>query len=187
MVNALVSVIADKKFWNHMIEVEKYSGLSEKIKEKLNSHISNEFGHIPIVNETEWATPDWTILYYENGLIATFYNIVETKIIIDGNEFKVGGVNNVITPIEFRGKGYATKILKQAERLIFEDLNCDLGALLCADNLVPFYQRLNWYKVDCPVYFNQSSGIKLWQSNTMLLTKKQKINPKKIELNGLPW
>ncbi len=170
-----------------MIEIKKYYELSKKIKDKLNFYIKSEFGHIPIVNKTEWATPDWTIIYYENNLIATFYNIVERDVLIDNEVFKVGGINNVITPKEFRRKGYASKILRETEYLIFEEMNCDLGILLCADDLIPFYERLNWYKVDCPVYFKQSSGVKLWVSNAMLLQKNEKMSPQRIELNGLPW
>ncbi len=170
-----------------MIEIKKYSELLEKTKNALNSFIDNEFGHIPIVNETEWATPDWTIVYYKNDLIATFYNIIEREITVDGKIYKIGGINNVITPKEFRGKGYASKTLKNTEKLIFDELKCAFGVLLCADNLIPFYEKLNWYKVKCPVYFEQSSGQKLWGANIMLLTKNEKLNPAKIELNGLPW
>lgn len=170
-----------------MIEVKKHHELLEKTKDKLNSYIKDEFGHIPIVNETEWATPDWTIVYYEKNRIATFYNIIVREIIIDNRVFKVGGINNVITPKEFRRKGYASKILRNTEHLIFDNLKCDLGVLLCADNLIPFYEKLNWYIVNCPVYFEQSTGVKLWKSNTMLLTKNEKVIPQKIHLNGLPW
>jgi hypothetical protein len=170
-----------------MVEVKKYSELTHRIKEKLNSFIDVEFGHIPIVKETEWATPDWTIIQYEHGEIATFYNIVIRNIKIDGETFKVSGINNVITPKEFRGKGYASKTLRETEYLIFDNLNCDLGVLLCADELVSFYEKLNWHKVDCPVYFEQSSGQKSWTANTMILTKNGPLNPSKIDLNGVPW
>ena len=170
-----------------MIEIKKYSELLEKTKNTLNSFINNEFGHIPIVNETEWAMPDWTIIYYENDQIATFYNIIEREIIVDGEIYKIGGINNVITPKEFRGKGYASKTLKNTEKLIFDELKCAFGVLLCADNLMPFYEKLNWYKVKCPVYFEQSNGQKLWGANIMFLTKNKKMNPAKVELNGLPW
>ncbi|MFT4567554.1 MAG: putative GNAT family N-acyltransferase [Saprospiraceae bacterium] len=76
---------------------------------------------------------------------------------------KVGGINNVITPKELRGKGYASKLLKEAEHLIFDELKYDLALLLCAEDLIPFYERLNWYKVNCPIYFEQISGVKLWK------------------------
>ncbi len=94
-----------------MIKINKYSDLSDPTKDTLNSIINGEFGHIPIVNETEWATPDWTIIYYENNMIATFYNIVESEILIDDKLVKVGGINNVITPKAFRGNGYSSKAL----------------------------------------------------------------------------
>lgn len=170
-----------------MIEIKKYTELLEQTKDKLEAYIKSEFGHIPFVNELEWAVPDWTIIYYEDDKIASFYNVVLREIVVDKQMLKVGGINNVITPKDFRGKGYASKILRETDNLIFNDLNCDLGVLLCADNLIPFYERLNWYKVDCPVYFDQSSGEKLWSANTMLLTKNDQLKPKRIELNGLPW
>ncbi len=170
-----------------MIVVARYSELESTTKNKLHSYITGEFGHIPIVNQTEWAMPDWTIIYYENNQIATFYNVVEREIAIDGTLYKTGGINNVITPKAFRGKGYASKTLKQTPQLLFDDLGCDMGLLLCAEDLVPFYERLDWFTVDCPVYFEQSSGVKLWKAQTMLLTQKWKIRPQMIELNGLPW
>lgn len=170
-----------------MIEVRKYSELTDRTKGKLNSFIDGEFGQIPIVRETEWATPDWTIIQYENNLIATFYNIVIREIIIDGETLRISGINNVITPKEFRGKGYASNTLKETEYLIFDELNCDMGVLLCADTLIQFYEKLNWYRVDCPVHFKQSTGEKIWPANTMLLTRNKKLHPALIDLNGTPW
>lgn len=170
-----------------MIDIQKYPFLIDQTKAQLNSYIRTEFGNIPIVNETEWATPDWTILIYENDQIVTFCNIVLREIVTDEERFKIGGINNVITPKKFRGKGYASTVLKKAETFIFNDINCDHGVLLCADDLIAFYQRLNWYVVNCPVYFAQSTGQKLWSANTMFLSKSKKLNPARIDLNGLPW
>jgi hypothetical protein len=170
-----------------MIEISRYTELSEEVRNQMNHHINDEFGHIPIVAETEWATPNWTILYYDNEQITTFYNIVIREIKIDNKQIRVGGINNVMTPKEFRGMGYASKALQETENVIFNDLDCQMGLLLCADNLIPFYEKLNWYNIECPVYFEQSSGKKLWGAQTMLLTRNGKISPDKIELNGLPW
>jgi len=170
-----------------MIKIVKYSKLNGLTKSKLDAYINDEFGHIPIVTETEWSKPDWTIIKYQNDTIVTFYNIVEREISVDDGTFKVGGINNVITPRQYRGKGYASQVLKETENVIFNQLKCDMGVLLCADSLLPFYERLNWYRVECPIFFRQSSGVKLWKANAMLLTKKEKMNPQKIDLNGLPW
>ena len=144
-----------------MIETSKYSDLNIATKSKLANYIHGEFGHISIVNETEWAKPDWTIILYLNNEIATFYNIVERQILVDNKEVKVAGINNVITPKKFRGNGYASRILKETESLIFDDLKSEFGMLLCADSLISFYERLNWKNiVDCPVYFEQPAGKK---------------------------
>jgi hypothetical protein len=170
-----------------MIQIEKYSHLPSEIRTSLNELVQLEFGNIPIVQETQWAVPDWTVMYLEEGKLVSFYNIVERIALIDDKEYKVAGINNVITPAEYRGMGYSTKTLKISEYFLFEEIKSDLGILLCADDLVPFYQRLSWYKVDCPVYFQQPSGQKLWSANTMLLSKTDKLTPVKIDLNGLPW
>lgn len=170
-----------------MIKVTKYTELDFNTKDSLNRIIEDEFGHIPIVKETEWAIPDWTIILYVDGEIATFYNIIERNIFIDNDLVKIAGINNVITPQKFRGKGYASKVLKETENFIFEDLKSQNGVLLCADELIPFYKKLGWYKVVCPVFYKQTQGEKLWSANAMLLGKEKLILPKEINLNGLPW
>jgi hypothetical protein len=170
-----------------MIEIKRHSELSTTVKDELDKLIQHEFGHIPIVQETKWAIPDWTIILYDDSEIATFYNIIERSVTIDHNELAAAGINNVITPAKFRGKGFSTKALRDTEHFIFNNLKSDLGLLLCADDLVPFYKRLNWYKVDCPVYFDQPGRTKLWTANTMLLTRETVRLPKEINLNGLPW
>ena len=170
-----------------MIDLIKYDKLEVSIKEKLNSYITIEFGHIPIVQETEWAEPDWTVIYSEEDEIKTFCNIIEREILVDDVKMKIGGINNVITPKQFRGNGYAGQILRRAGNIIFDELNCELGLLLCSDDLVPYYEKLAWYKLDCPVYFEQSTGEKLWKANAMFLSRKEQFTPQEVKLNGLPW
>lgn len=170
-----------------MIKIQRFTELAIETKEQLDIIIESEFGHIPIVKQTSWALPDWTIIYYFENEIATFYNVVIREISIDEQYFKAAGINNVITPEKFRGKGFSTNTLLETKKYLFEDLNLDLGLLLCADDLVPFYKRLGWYKVDCPVYFDQPTEKKVWTANTMLLTNGTTLYPQRIDLNGLPW
>ena len=169
-----------------MLKIQRFTELKTEIKNHLGSIIEGEFGHIPIVKETSWSIPDWTIIYYFDNEVATFYNVVVREISIDEKYFKAAGINNVITPEKFRGKGFSTKTLSETNYLL-KELNLDLGLLLCADDLVMFYKRLGWYKVGCPVYFDQPTGKKVWSANTMLLTNGTILHPKKIDLNGLPW
>jgi predicted GNAT family N-acyltransferase len=170
-----------------MIAIEKYSSLSPFIKDTLNQYIQAEFGHIPIVQETTWATPDWTILQTENNAIVTFYNIIEREVLLDGSPYKIAGINNVITPPSFRGKGYSSQTLTNTTSFLFDDLQSDHALLLCADAMIPFYNRLGWYTVNSTVYIEQPSGRKVWTANTMLLSPGQAVTPAVIDLQGTPW
>ena len=171
-----------------MIEIKKHIDLLPEIKNSLDHYIQKEFGHIPIVKETTWAIPDWTVINTIDGEIATFYNVVQREILLDNQVLYAAGINNVITPENYRGKGLATATLKETISFFFNEIKLDIGVLLCADDLISFYGRLGWYKVTCPVYFNQPRGRKRWQANTMLLSQKSEIlQPGEIDLLGLPW
>lgn len=170
-----------------MIAIEKYDQLSVETKASLNSYIQAEFGHIPIVQETAWAIPDWTVLYTENNTIVTFLNIIERSVLIDGISCKIAGINNVITPPPFRGKGYSSQALNETTGFLFNELKAAHGLLLCSDAMIPFYNRLGWYTIDSAVYFDQPPGKKQWTANTMLLSPHHTIAPATIDLQGLPW
>jgi len=170
-----------------MIEYNKYPELPPTIKEQLDSYIDNEFGHIPFVSNMKWSSPEWTIFLRENSEISTFLNIVIREVNFDSRKVQVAGINNVITPKKFRGNGYASMIMNEAKSFIFNQLNLEHALLLCADSLIPFYTKLGWYQVDSKVYFEQPSGKKLYDSNTLLLSKESSINPREIDLNGQPW
>lgn len=172
-----------------MIKILEHAGLSPAEAEELQHHVDTEFGHVPFVQQHTWAQPDWSFIKYENGKAATFYNVVLRDVKIDGQKYKVAGINNVITPKEFRGRGYATEVLRATEDFLFNELGCKYGLLLCADALLPFYSRLGWYQVQTKLYYSQSAGRQLYDSNVMLRSPqgKEPITPQLIDLYGLPW
>ena len=170
-----------------MISIDKYDALAPDIKKLLNKYIQAEFGHIPIVQETSWAIPDWTILQVQDETIVTFYNIIERQVLMDGMPCKVAGINNVITPPPFRGKGYSSQVLSNTTGFLFDELKSEYALLLCADAMIPFYNRLGWYTVNSAVYFDQPGGRKLWAANTMLLSPNKSVAPAIIDLQGTPW
>lgn len=170
-----------------MISIEKYDSLSAAIKETLNNNIQSEFGHIPFVQEITWAIPDWTVLLTKDNTIVTFFNIIEREVLVDGTPSKIAGINNVITPPSFRGKGYSSQVLTNTTSFLFDELQCEHALLLCADAMIPFYNRLGWYTVNSTVYMEQPTGRKLWTANTMLLSAGKPIAPAVIDLQGTPW
>ncbi|WP_266204489.1 GNAT family N-acetyltransferase [Pontibacter kalidii] len=173
-----------------MIKIEKYSELTPSARNVLNQLIEEEFGHVAFVQERVWAQPEWVLTMYENGEVATVCHVVLREVSMDGKRYKVAGINNVITPKNNRGKGYASQVLREAEKLVFEELGYAYALLLCADALLPFYSRTGWYKVeDCALYYHQPTGEEIYNSNVMLLPANNlpPYNPKYINLNGLPW
>lgn len=173
-----------------MVKAEQYSGLAPALRQQLAHCIDEEFGHVAFVQEREWAQPDWVLAKYEGKELATFCNVVLRRVLMDGQLYTVAGINNVITPRAFRGRGYASQVLRETEQFIFEELECAFGLLLCADALLPFYSRLGWYKLEnCSLRYHQPSGEQLYDSNVMLLSPGQQrsFRPQHINLNGLPW
>lgn len=171
-----------------MVSIVKYDELTKDQRCLQNELIAKEFGHIPIVANTKWASPDWTIMRHENDVIVAFYNVISRRIIIDDKQVEAIGINNVITPPEHRGKSFAFDMLKSTQIEMLDKLDAELGLLLCADHMIPFYSRLGWYAVDCPVYFEQNGQQNLWLANTMLLSRDgERLSPPFINLNGLPW
>jgi hypothetical protein len=64
----------------------------------------------------------------------------------------------------------------------------ECGLLLCADSLVPFYEKMGWTKADAQVMYDQPSGKKSWVANCMLLdTQRRFPETRQIDLCGLPW
>jgi len=170
-----------------MIRIEQFDQLNGDIRRQLDQFIHNEFGHIPIVQQTSWATPDWTLFYEEEESILSFYNIIERTILIDGIPVKVAGINNVKTPPAHRGMGYASLLLNQSRGFLFNELLSEHALLLCADAMIPYYEKLGWYKAAGNVYFEQPLGRRQWTANTMLLSPSESISPTEIDLQGLPW
>lgn len=170
-----------------MLEIIKYSELDSDIINTLEFYIEKEFGHIQLVQQTQWSNPNWTLFWLVDNKLVSFCNIVLRDVLIDGKMVEVAGLNNVITPKEHRGNKYSSILLGAFESFIFNDLDLTAGVLLCSDDLVPFYKKLNWYTVECPVYFEQPIGKKQWEANIMFLTKGNRLNPTSIDLNGLPW
>jgi predicted acetyltransferase len=171
-----------------MISIVKYDELTKDQRCLQNDLITKEFGHIPIVANTKWAGPDWTVMRYQNDGIVSFYNVIAREIHIDDMPVEAIGINNVITPPEYRGHGFAFDLLISTQIEMLDKLKAEVGLLLCADQMIPFYARLGWYKVDCPVYFEQDGKQNLWLANAMLLSRADDyLSPAFINLNGLPW
>lgn len=93
-----------------MIKIQRFTEPSSDTKERTNGLINDEFGDIPIVKKTSWASPGWTIINYFENEIVTSYNVVIREITIDNQDLKTAGINNVITQKNFVEEDFQLKL-----------------------------------------------------------------------------
>jgi GNAT superfamily N-acetyltransferase len=170
------------------ITQSRYCDLPEYLRQELDRHALAEFGGFSLVRETAWATPDWSFRALEGRELACFYSLVQRVARFDGEPTPVAGLNNLVTLPPFRGRGLASRLLRDTESFWFDTLQARYGLLLCADALLPFYARLGWQRVQAPVRYSQPTGERAWIANAMVLAPDRAlIQAREIDLCGLPW
>jgi predicted acetyltransferase len=149
------------------------------------------FGSLPMTTKYSWTGANETrfnVFICKNDEIVSRLRIISRKAQIDGEDVPFGGIGGVMTTPAQQRKGFATLALREGERLIFQVLNARLGILLCLPELVPFYKRFGWRKVECPVMFEQPNGMVVWPESAMFLPKTgENWTPRTINLCGLPF
>ena len=98
-----------------MLEILPYAHLSQPVRLELQAAVDQEFGHIPVVQSTQWATPEWAVTLRVQQELATFHHLVERVILLDGRPYRAVGLNNVITLPAFRGQGHSMHLLRTTE------------------------------------------------------------------------
>jgi hypothetical protein len=97
-------------------------------------------------------------------------------------------VGGVVTALSEHGKGYATEAMRHAGAMMCEERAIDFGLLFCREQLVPFYARLGWRRVEEPVEIEQPSGTITSPMVVMVLPCKEKSWPSgRVQLNSFPW
>lgn len=165
-----------------------YPQLPERDRERLEDIADAQFGHFPLVRGTQWSEPHFSYRAFEGDELVAFYNIIQRTVRIDGSSVDIAGVNNVITLPAHRGKGWASRLLRQTQPSWAQELGTPIGLLLCADALVSFYTRLGWELMRVPVRYSQPDGERAWPANCMLLDERRQLRATvEVDLCGLPW
>lgn len=144
-----------------------------------------------ILDKLEWhhVGPDTMCIkvYCDNRLVS-FAAVISRKIRFDDREVTMGGFKSLMTSQQHQGNGFASRALREAERVIFEDLTSDVGLLLCFDRLSEFYEHRGWERLRCPVVVTQTRGEIVWPFAAMALFQSDALrNPQKIHLCGPPF
>jgi predicted GNAT family N-acyltransferase len=135
-----------------------------------------------------WRPKDVHLFVDVDGRAVTHVGLLEHTVTVGERSVRVCGVGGVVTALSEHGKGYATEAMRHAGAMMCEERAIDFGLLFCREQLVPFYARLGWRRVEEPVEIEQPSGTITSPMVVMVLPCKEKSWPSgRVQLNSFPW
>lgn len=136
----------------------------------------------------KWRNKDVHLLLDVDGRAVSRVGLLEHTITVGERAVKVCGVGGVVTALEEQGKGYASRAMREAARVMCEEWKVDCGLLFCLERLVPFYERLGWRRVLEAVEIEQPGGVIAPPSVVMILPCREGAWPAgRVQLKSLPW
>jgi predicted acetyltransferase len=105
-----------------------------------------------------YAEPQWYIFGYLDEGLVTQVGVLQRTITIGQNPLLIGGIGFLITEPEHRGRGFASKIMKEAMAFLKNELGLPFGLLTCKPRLESLYTGMGWRTIDAPNVFVQPTG-----------------------------
>lgn len=136
-----------------------------------------------------WASPQWSVLLWEEDELVSRVGLVVREITSNGETKTIGGIGGVMTHPDRQGKGYASRAMREAAKLFNEELGVAFALLFCRPHLVEFYKRVQWKPFQGLVFVDQPLGkIEFSVNGAMVLdVKEQAPIHGVLDLNGFPW
>jgi len=172
--------------FNELIKIEILRNDSMETFDRVNTEkmFEYEFGNINI----KWSNPKWYLLAKYNGNIIGRIGILKRSVIIENTAINILGLSGVIVIKDWRGKKILNLMMQEISEFARTTLKLDFGLLLCRNEVIPIYEKYEWYKVDEITTFSQPAGKIIYSKNTMIRNFSHKTWPTgPINLNGLPW
>lgn len=168
------------------IEVKAANQLSDSERARTDcvvtsSLYSYQFG-------TQWAGADWTVMVWEDDDLVSNVHIIERNALVGGQPVRLGGIGNIATKVEWRGRGYSSAAMKVAQDFLAESLQVDFGLMTCFAWLVEYYEKMGWKIVADHLVMDQPDGKRTLNYPVLVLPVVKTDWPVgEINLCGLPW
>lgn len=170
------------------IRIELFDKTDDLTKSSIDNAFQKVFNRSLRKHEENWAKPKWVALVYLYRELVSFCYVIESKIFLNHEKVKIGGIGGVMTLPAYRGMGIVSELLDRMDKFMFDVLNVDYGLLVCDESLITFYRERGWYTVDCPVYYKPGNRLKLFEGNTMLKSVgNDQYQPDAITIAGKLW
>jgi predicted GNAT family N-acyltransferase len=136
-----------------------------------------------------WASPQWSILLWDQDELVTRVGLIRREILNDGVTKSIGGIGGVMTHPAKQGQGLASQAMREASMYFDTDLNVSYALLFCRPHLVEFYKRLMWKPFQGKVFVEQPQGEVEFSANGAMVLDVREQAPLNgvLNLNGLPW
>ncbi len=136
----------------------------------------------------KWRKTAWSFIGYIEGEPVSHVGVLGHTVGVENHPILVGGIAAVVTLPSARGRGYAHRTLDAATPFLRDNLKAEFGLLFCLDELMSFYGKMGWKKVEDPVIVDQPQGQVVYPMNVMVLPFRERQWPGgRVELNSLPW
>ncbi len=136
-----------------------------------------------------WAGPDWAVMVWEDEELVSNVHIIDRVVQVGGKPVHVGGIGNISTKVEWRGRGYASSALKVATDFLADTLKVEFGLMTATEEVRPIYEKLGWRMVADSLMMEQAEGKKEAFNYPVLvlpvLGQEWPAGP--IDVCGLPW
>ncbi|MDO8589479.1 MAG: GNAT family N-acetyltransferase [Armatimonadota bacterium] len=127
------------------IRDEEYEACLAMLDRAFTFTLDGYFVHY--VRGDPWFKNDYCRVYLDNGRIVSALNICRREVRVGSVTLTMGGIGNVGTDPEYRGKGYSSQVLRDAA-LVMRDDGMDFSILYTGIN--GFYERLGWRTLPVP-------------------------------------
>jgi predicted GNAT family N-acyltransferase len=161
----------------------------ESLKQLRNAVYPTEVLKTTISKQFFLASPQWSVLVWEEGELVSRVGLLTREILSNGETKMIGGIGGVLTHPDSQGKGHASEAMREAARLLNEELEVSFGLLFCSSRVVEFYKRLDWKSFRGNIFVDQRRGRVEFSGNHPMVLDVNEPAPVSgsLDLKGYPW
>lgn len=170
-------------------QIFRTEAIPSALKHELEQREHMVFAGSPL-SDIQWAGADWMLFVYEGEDWVSSLEIIERTITVGDVPLPVGGISGVMTPPQFRQKGYAAAGMKRAVEFIRDELKAPFALLICGGHLLDYYQSLGWQAVSGLIRYQQGGEVHTFgdETHALIYALADQIWPGgTIDFCGTPW
>lgn len=141
----------------------------------------------------QWSNDEpWQAVTFDGDTPVSSLAIFDRVVTVGGEAIRFGGLGGVMTPPQYEGRGYASRMLQDVNTFMRQEMGVPFAFLVTHTGLIPFYGRAGWQVVERPVWFSQPDREDRVtfddEAISMVVALGERPLPDgEIDLCGLPW